>query len=85
MRERISSDWCSYLRDRGVPFDVHVVERSVASVILSVASKEQADLIVGSRRHPDRVLHHQATLATHLDHRASVPVLCVPSSWRAAS
>jgi nucleotide-binding universal stress UspA family protein len=79
LRNRVSREWCACLREWGVAFDVHIVERGVAGAILSVAEQQRCDLIVvGARRHHDHVIRHQATLATHLDHRTDVPVLCVP-------
>lgn len=79
IRRKVARQWCGDLRRRGVAFKVQIVERGVAAAILSVAEECDADLIVvGARRHRHRMIHHQGTLATHLDHRAKAPVLCVP-------
>ena len=75
LRAEVERRWCAPLREAGVPFEVRLLEGGVAAALLNTAAAVGADLlVVGSRAR--RGLG--GSLATHLVHRASCPVLVVP-------
>jgi nucleotide-binding universal stress UspA family protein len=68
--------WCDPLVRAGVRIEVRVVEQSAGHAILDVAGREGAGLIVvGQRTHRGLT---NGSLATHLVHRATCPVVVVP-------
>lgn len=76
LRDEITSRWCRPLIDAGVAHRVVVREEGAGHAVLGVATAEGADLIVlGSRSGRGM---GGGSLASHLVHRASCPVLVVP-------
>jgi nucleotide-binding universal stress UspA family protein len=85
MRERLDEElngaWSERLRQANVGFRTLVREGHPASVIVSTASDEQADLIVmGSRGHGGLTELLIGSVGHYVTHHARTPVVIVPPS-----
>jgi nucleotide-binding universal stress UspA family protein len=78
-RDRLENEWCTALRDAGVPFEAVVVENTPAGAIVDAADAHDADLVVvGARGHsPVRQLVLGST-SMKLPHQTKRPVTIVP-------
>jgi nucleotide-binding universal stress UspA family protein len=50
IQREFEQDWCKPLRDSGLPYRTVIEDGRAASVIASVADREEADLVVVGRR-----------------------------------
>jgi universal stress protein A len=85
MRERLDEElngvWSERMRMANIAFHTLVREGHPASVIVSTAIDEQADLIVmGSRGHSGLTELLIGSVAHHVTHHARTPVVIVPPS-----
>jgi nucleotide-binding universal stress UspA family protein len=85
MRERLDEElngaWTARMREAHVTFRTLVREGNPASVIVKMASDEEADLIVmGSRGHGGFTELLIGSVAHHVTHHARTPVVIVPPS-----
>jgi nucleotide-binding universal stress UspA family protein len=79
LRRQFEEDWCSPLRSSSLPFRAFLEKASAPAGLMSVADRENADLIVvGAHGHggfEDRVL---GSVSYTVSHRAHQPVVIVP-------
>jgi nucleotide-binding universal stress UspA family protein len=83
LRQELEQDWCAPLRIAGLPFRALFKEASASAALMTVADREDADLIVvGAHGHgsfEDRML---GSVSYKVSHRAHQPVVIVPSEAR---
>lgn len=75
----LRDEWCRDLADASVPFEAKVVDGYPANVIIEVAHREQADLIVTGRRGLGGFKEMMLGSTSHnLSHHLDRPLLIVP-------
>jgi nucleotide-binding universal stress UspA family protein len=83
LRRVLEQDWCAPLRAAGLPFRAYLEEAHASAGLMSVADREDADLIVvGAHGHggfEDRVF---GSVSYKVSHRAHQPVVIVPPKAR---
>ena len=79
IEETLRGEWCKVLTDAGVPFEAEVVDGYPANVIIEVAHREKADLVVTGRRglggFKEMML---GSTSHHLSHHLDRPLVIVP-------
>lgn len=79
MLERVRENWCKPLADAKVPFEAKIVDGYPANVIIEVAFREKADLVVTGRRglggFKEMLL---GSTSHHLSHHLDRPLVIVP-------
>jgi nucleotide-binding universal stress UspA family protein len=79
LREKIMHDWCAPLAKAGVPFRGIVIDGSPAIAIMTLAEKENADLVVVGRRGCGGFAELLLGSTTHhLSHHLNRPLVIVP-------
>ena len=77
--ETLREQWCKQLADANVPFEAKVVDGYPANVIIEVAHRENADLVVTGRRglggFKEMML---GSTSHHLSHHLTRPLVIVP-------
>ena len=79
LRATIAKDWCTSLTTAGVPFRVVVEDGSPASVVMDVARREAADLVVTGRRGRGGFAELLLGSTSHqLSHHLDRPLVIIP-------
>lgn len=77
--ETLREQWCKQLADANVPFEVKVIDGYPANVIIELAHRVHADLVVTGRRglggFKEKML---GSTSHHLSHHLSTPLVIVP-------
>jgi nucleotide-binding universal stress UspA family protein len=77
--ETLRDEWCKQLAEANIPFEAKVVDGYPANVIIEVAHREKADLVVTGRRglggFKEMVL---GSTSHHLSHHLATPLVIVP-------
>jgi nucleotide-binding universal stress UspA family protein len=77
--ETLREQWCKVLADAKVPFEANLVDGYPANVIIEVAHRENADLVVTGRRglggFKEMLL---GSTSHHLAHHLNRPLVIVP-------
>ena len=86
VRMRFEEDWCAPLASAGIPHRTVMADGDAASVLIDVAERVSAELIVTGRRGlntlGELVL---GSVSHHLVHRSKQPVVLVPVDHRMAA
>jgi len=86
VRRRFEEDWCAPLAEAGVPYRTVMADGRAANVLLDVADRETAELVVTGRRGlntlGELVL---GSVSHHLVHGSKCPVVVVPGGERTAA
>lgn len=86
VRRRFEKDWCAPLAAADVPYRTVMADGRAARVLVDVAEREAAELIVTGRRGlnmlGELVL---GSVSHHLTHCSKVPVVLVPADHRLAA
>lgn len=86
VRRRFEEDWCEPLASAGVPYRRVMADGRAADVLLDVADREGAALVVTGRRGLNTLGELVLGSVSHnLVHGSKRPVVLVPSSGRAAA
>ena len=79
LHEHVTEHWCTALTRDGVPFRVVCVDGYAANVIMEVAKKENADLVVTGRRGQGGFAELVLGSTSHqLAHHLARPLVIVP-------
>ena len=79
--EDILEAWCAPLREAGVAYETHVVDGGAAQMLMEVADKAEASLVVvGRRGHGGFAELVLGSVPHRLAHHALTPLVIVPCS-----
>jgi nucleotide-binding universal stress UspA family protein len=77
--ETLRGEWCNTLAEENVPFEAKVVDGYPANVIIEVAHRERADLVVTGRRGLSGFKEMMlGSTSHHLSHHLATPLVIVP-------
>jgi len=86
VRRRFEEDWCAPLVTAGIPYRAVMADGDAPGVLIDVAERVSAELIVTGRRGlnmlGELVL---GSVSHHLVHRSKRPVVLVPADHRVAA
>jgi nucleotide-binding universal stress UspA family protein len=86
VRRTFEEDWCAPLAAAGVPYRTVMADGKAVHVLVDVAEREAAELIVTGRRGLNTLSELVlGSVSHHLTHCSKVPVVLVPADHRAAA